>query len=255
MLQRVNILLRILTASSRGTISPIEGYKSAKIMENSQRVQQENSEAGTPAPEHKPEYKPETVKSKHKSALRFFLRLIAFHPWLLVVALLGLFAGSAVLAVYSLGYAGRIEELHSNTTEEPEVDIVRPINSASSDENNNPFPLWVVIAIALSCGGGCLVISRWLNGSTLSKKSQKRVNRYEVRLAQRRNYQTEPLAPKKPPVFVPPKTSTQTPTTRKANTTVTILPPQSNSLGIRQEPLVQPVEARKQNPISFVVRK
>lgn len=224
-------------------------------MENSQRVQQENSDAGTPAPENKPEYKPEkTVKSKQYSALGSFLRLIAYHPWLLVVALLGLFAGSAVLAVYSLGYAGRIEEPHSNATEEPEVDIVKPIASPSH-ETTNPFPLWVVIAIALSCGGGCLVISRWLNSSTLSKKSQKRVNRYEVRQAQRRNYQTEPLAPKKPPVFVAPKTNTQTETTRKANTTVTILPPQSNSSGIRQESLVQKAEAQKKNPISFVVRK
>jgi hypothetical protein len=223
-------------------------------MENSQRVQPKESEAGTPA-ENVPERKPKkTVIPKHNPALNFSLRLIAYHPWLLVVALLSLFAAGAVLAVYSLGYAGRIEEAQSSdATEQVEVEIVRPTESAPA-EANNPFPLWVVIAIALSCGGGCLVIFRWLNNSTLPKKSQKRVNRYEERLAQRR-YQTEPQALKNPPVFVPPTSKNAPDTTRKTNTTVTILPPNSNGLGIQQEPLVQPAEARKQNPISFVVRK
>jgi hypothetical protein len=247
MLQISKILLRILTAYSRCTIIRIEGYKSAKIMENSQRVQQENSHAATPAPETK-------VKSKQK-ALGSFLRLIAYHPWLLVVALLGIFAAGAVLAVYSLGDAGRIEQPQSSTaTEQAEVDIVQPIASPPV-EKTNPFPLSVVIAIALSCGGGCLVIFRWLNSSTASQKSQKRVNRYEERLAQRR-YQTEPQVPKKPPVFVAPKTSKLTPaTTRKVNTTVTILPPQSNYDGIHQESVVDSANKSKQNPISFVVRK
>ncbi len=252
-----HIWLRILKVYSRCTISRIEGYKSAKIMENSQRVQQETSDAGTPAPENAPEHKPEkTVVSKHKSALGFFIRLIAYHPWLLVVALLSLFAGGAVLSVYSLGYAGRIEESQTNDmTEQAEVEIVES-SSSPITEKSSQFPIWVVMAIALSCGGGCLVIFRWLNSSKLSSKNQKRVNRYEERIAQRRYYQTEPQAPKKPPVFVPPKTSTHgPPTTRKTNTTVTILPPHNNSLGIHQEPLAQPVEARKQNPISFVVRK
>lgn len=257
MLQRSTILLRILKVYSRCTISRIEGYKSAKIMENSQRVQQETNDAGTPAPENAPEHKPKkTVISKQKSALAFFVRLIAYHPWLLVVALLGLFAGGAVLSVYSLGYAGRIEELQSSdTTEQTEVEIVESSPSPTV-EKSNAFPVWVVFAIALSCGGGCLVIFRWLNSSKLSSKTQKRVNRYEERIAQRRYYQTEPQAPKKPPVFIPPKSSTHgPPVTRKTNTTVTILPPQQNSLGVRQESLVQPVEVRKQTPISFVVRK
>jgi hypothetical protein len=225
-------------------------------MENSQRVQPKESEAGTPAPENAPENKPEkTVVSKHNSALKLFIRLIAYHPWLLVVALLALFAGGAVLSVYSLGYAGRIEETQSSdTTEQAEVEIVQPLPSPSA-ETSTPFPLWVVVAIALSCGGGCLVIFRWLNSSKPSQKSQKRINRYEERLAQRRYY-TEPQAPKKPPVFVTPKTSTHVPpTTRKAKTTVTILPPQNSVLGVQQETLPQPIQTRKQGPISFVVRK
>ncbi|MBF2064971.1 MAG: hypothetical protein IGS39_11195 [Calothrix sp. C42_A2020_038] len=219
-------------------------------MENNQRVQR-LPEIGTPAPESK------IVKSKRNKALGLFLRLIAHYPWLLVVALLGLFAGSAVLAVYSLGNAGRIEQSQSSSiTEQPEIEIIEPIVS-SPIEKTNPFPLWIAIAIVLSCAGGCLVIFRWLNSSTSPQKNQKRVNRYEERLlAQRRQHQTEPRAPRKTPVFVPPKKTKHIPSTKqKLKATVTILPSQSNSLGIHQEPLADSLDLRKQNPISFVVRK
>lgn len=250
--------------NSSGTISLLEGYLNLhNTMNKSQRVQQEVPNAEVPSPNSK------ETKSKLNPALDFFLRLIAYHPWLLVVALLATFAGSAVLAVYSLGYAGRVEKIEPSSTEqtETEVEVVEPLPPATT--SNNPLPLWMVFGIAISCAGGCLVIVRWLNRGTNPQSSQKQINRYQKRQAQRR-YQAseintfnqprgfiEPRVLKNPPIFVPPASKALiSPPVRKNKTMVTILPsPQKTYFRSGNESLADSLDLRKQSSVSTILRK
>ncbi len=222
-------------------------------MENSQRVEPELPEPATPTSEKT------TAKLKHNSPWSFFIRLIAYHPWLLIVALLAAFASSAALALYSLGFVGRVEQ--SQLTEQIEVEVVEPSNPPA--ESTNPLPLWMVIAIALSCAGGCLFIFRWLNRAAVPQKNQKR-NRYQARQAKRnqppppqRSAFTEPRAIKNPPVFVPPQPRMPIPaTSRRPKTVVTILPPApTKPLRTRKETLADSLDLRKQSSLSSILRK
>ncbi|MGI8504038.1 MAG: hypothetical protein ACR2LR_23325 [Hassallia sp.] len=214
-------------------------------MENSQNVQQESTEA-TPLTADK-------VNRKSKSTNNFMLviHLLARYPWLLLVGLLGMFLGSATLAVYSLGYAGRVEP------EEPETiqaEVAQPINTPS--ETSNPTPLWMVAAIALSCASGCLIIFRLLNRPTQRQKDQKRINRYEARLA-RRPQKLEPRPPDNPPVFVPPSQSMSfVPVPSKTKPMVTVLPPEHTiPFDKSKESLADMLDIRKQSSLSAILRK
>jgi hypothetical protein len=233
-------------------------------MENSQRVHQELAGSETPTPDST------IAKSKHSPALDFFLRLITYHPWLLVVGLLVTFAGSAYFAVRSLGYVENIEEQKTSATEQTEVEaeIVKPISSPPI-ENANPLPFWMVLGIAVSCAGGSLLVFRLLNRSRIPQKNQKQVNRYQARLLQRQQEPSEsnifpqprglsePRALKNPPVFVPPPTKKQfSSKPRKSKSMVTILPSQHNkSFNPRKESLADSLDIRKQNYPSNFLRK
>ncbi|PAX52706.1 hypothetical protein [Brunnivagina elsteri] len=232
-------------------------------MENNQKIEQELPKTNTPTSDST------IAKSKHSPALDIFLRLIAYHPWLLVVGLLVTFAGSAYFAVRSLGYVENIEAQKTPTTEQPEVEaeIVEPISSLSVD-NENPLPFWMILAIAMSCAGGSLFVFRWLNRSTIPQKKQKQVNRYQARLSQRQEPLepntfpqprglSEPRALKNPPVFVPPPTKRQfSSKPRKSKSMVTILPLQQNKqFNPRKESLADSLDIRKQGSASNFPRQ
>jgi hypothetical protein len=233
------------------------------IMENNQRIQQELPKTDTSTSDST------ITKSKHSLALDIFLRLIAHHPWLLVVGLLVTFAGSAYFAVRSLGYVENIEVQKTSTTEQSEVEaeIVEPISSPSV-ESANPLPFWMILGIGMSCAGGSLFIFRWLNRSTIPQKNQKQVNRYQARLSQRQEPSeanifpqprglSEPRALKNPPVFVPPPTKRQfSSTSQKSKSMVTILPPQQNKqFNPHKESLADSLDIRKQGSASNFPRQ
>lgn len=214
-------------------------------MENNQNVQQEPTQAIA--------LTADTVNNKPKSisSLSVAMHLLARYPWLLLVGLLGMFLGSATLAVYSLGYAGRVEP------QEPEpikAEVAEPINTPS--QSNNSTPLWMVAAIALSCASGSYIIFRLLNRPTQRQKDHKRINRYEARLAQRQHQKLEPRPPKNPPVFVTPPQSipfVPAPTTKPL---VTVLPPEHIlPLDKSKESLADMMDIRKQSSLSAILRK
>jgi hypothetical protein len=216
-------------------------------MENSQNVQQEPTQAIALTADN--------VKSKSKSidSLNLLIHLLARYPWLLLVSLLAMLLGSATLAVYSLGYAGRVEP------EEPETiqaEVAEPINTPS--DTGNPTPLWMVAAIALSCASGCLIILRLLNRPTQRQKDQKHINRYEARLA-RRPQRLEPRPPENLPVFVPPSQSMSfvpAPAPSKRKPMVTVLPPEHTiPFDKSKESLADMLDIRKQSSLSAILRK
>jgi hypothetical protein len=219
----------------------------------------ENSQIEPESPEPAPAPEQTTPKPKHNSPWSFCLRLIAYYPWLLVVALLAGFAGSAAISLYSLGFVGRVEQ-QPPATQQAEVEIVEPISPPV--ENTNPLPLWMVIAIAFSCAGGCLLIFRFLNRAAVPHKNLKR-NRYLARQVERDQQPpqprafTQPRPLKNPPVFVPPQPRMPIPSPyRKTKAIVTILPPAPSKPTItRKESLADSLDLRKQSPLSSILRK
>ncbi|MBN3923882.1 MAG: hypothetical protein HWQ37_12185 [Nostoc sp. NMS4] len=163
-----------------------------------------------------------------------------------------MFLGGGAFALYSLGNAGPVPQ------EEPEkipVIVEEPINPPS--ENSNPTPLWVIAAIALSCGGGSLLIFRVLNRAKQPQKVQKQVNRHQVRLAQKHHQKLEPHLTKSQPIFVPqPQLMPVMQMQPKTKHLVTVLPAEhKHHLDKRTEPLADLMDLRKNSSLSAILRQ
>ncbi|RCJ27537.1 hypothetical protein A6770_25695 [Nostoc minutum NIES-26] len=214
-------------------------------MENSQSVQHESTQMTGPTLELT------NSKSGLIGGSNIFIYLLTQHPLLLLTGLLTMLLGSAALALYSLGYAGNAEQVEP---EEIPAVVENPIKTPS--ETSNPTPLWMVIAIALSCGSGCLVILRLLNRPTQHQKVRKQINRYPTRVTPSRPQRLEPQTLKNPPVFVPlqplkPFVSMQA----KTKPLVTVLPPEHrHPLDKSKESLADLMDIRKQNSLSSILR-
>ncbi|MEH2164805.1 MAG: hypothetical protein V7K38_28065 [Nostoc sp.] len=187
-----------------------------------------------------------------KQSSNVLVYLVAHHPWLLLTGCLAMFLGGGAFALYSLGNAGQVAQ------EEPEtipVVVEEPISVPS--ENSNPTPLWLVAAIALSCGGGSLLIFKMLNRKTQPQKVQKQVNRHQARLAQSNYQKLEPHLPKNQPIFVPqaqlmPMMQMQP----KAKHLVTVLPAEhKHHLDKRTDSLADLMDLRKDSSLSAILRQ
>lgn len=189
-----------------------------------------------------------------------FIYMLTRHPLLLLAGLLTMLMGSAALALYSLGYADTAE------IEEIPAVVETPITTPS--ENSNPTPLWMVFAIALSCGSGCFIIVRLLNLPKQRQKVRKPIKRQrqpipltpsdcEKRSARGNRPTWEPAALKNPPVFVPRQPLKPIYAMRpKPRTLVTVLPTEHrHPLDQRKESLAELMDIRKQNSLSRILQK
>jgi hypothetical protein len=213
-------------------------------MENSESVQQQSSQAKASIPESG---KKIAGRTGSKNPL---IHLLVHYPWLLPTGLSVAFLGSSAVALYSLSHVGRIEQ------QEPEIaeaEVVQPIKTPS--ENTNPMPLWMVLAIILSCASGSLILFLLLNRPAQRQKVKNHINRYQARVAQRRP-SVDPR-PKNMPVFVP--SQARTPIVAipiKTQPVVTVLPPQQNpSRSQGKESLANTLDIRKHTPLSSILRK
>lgn len=214
-------------------------------MENSQSVQHESIKVKGPTLELT------NGKSGLIGSSNIFIYLLTQHPLLLLTGLLTMLLGSSALALYSLGYAGNAEQIEP---EEIPAVVENPIQTPS--ETSNPTPLWMVIAIALSCGSGCLVILRLLNRPTQRQKLRKHLNRNPRPVASNRHQRLEPQTLKNPPVFVPLQPLKPfVPMQAKTKPLVTVLPPEhKHPLDKRKESLADLMDIRKQNSLSSILR-
>ena len=100
------------------------------------------------------------------------LKRIYYHyHWLFLFSLLFIFLGSSAIALYSLGY------VETAKREQPEpllAKVVKPISTKNNQKN--PIPMWSVIAIAVSCASGCLIVVRFLNRPTYQHRSKQRLS-------------------------------------------------------------------------------
>ena len=215
-------------------------------MENTQSLQEQPSEPKAPTSVS------ENCKSQQKDSSNV-IHVLVHHPWLLVIGLLAIFLGGGVLSLYSLGYVGFVQQAKPEE-EVLQAEVVEPTNTES--ETTNPISLWMVVAIALSCASGCLIIFRWLNRPAQHQKVRKQINRYQERLAKSRPLTAKSLPPQKPPVFLPPQPQKPAPTSAETKPVVTVLPPeQSFTGGKSKESLASMLDIRKQTSLSAILRK
>ncbi|MEH2238266.1 hypothetical protein [Nostoc sp.] len=215
-------------------------------MEKSQSVQREPTQLRRATPELT------NKKSRLKQSSNVLIYLVAHHPWLLLTGCLAMFLGGGAFALYSLGNAGQVAQ------EEPEkipVIVEEPISVPS--ENSNPTPLWMVAAIVLSCGSGCLLIFRLLNRKAQPQKVQKQINRHQTRLAQSHYQRLEPRLPKNQPIFVPQRQLMPIMQTQpKAKQLVTVLPAEhKHHLDTRPDSLADLMDLRKDSSLSAILRQ
>jgi hypothetical protein len=219
-------------------------------MKNSQSVQ------------HKPTQTTKTAldlkdnKSGAVDSSQVLMYLLARNPWLLLIGLLTMFLGSAAFALYSLGFVGYVQQ-PEEPDQIPEAPTVVEEATKTPSEMGNPIPLWMIAAIALSCGSGCLIILRLINQSTERQKVQKPVKRYQAPVVQGRQHRLEPQTPKNPPVFS--SVSSLTPFVSMQPQTkplMTVLPVEHrHRLDNSQESLTELLDIRKQSSLSAILRK
>ncbi|MEO1431385.1 MAG: hypothetical protein AAFS12_19210 [Cyanobacteria bacterium J06632_19] len=227
-------------------------------MENTQSVQQESSEVKESAPisdNNEPESKVNRVRYV---AVYLFMH----YPWLFLAGLLLMFLGGGAISIYSLGYVD--ESIKRKDSETLQAEVIPPKAPVEEKSNQNPIPLWMVAAIALSCASGCLVILKVLNRPKQKQKVKKQVvNRQQIHLAQRRYQAVEARLPKRkaparasngarrtPIMAMPPQKP-------KPKPVVTVLPPDQNFEPNQKgkDSLADIMDIRKQTPLSSMLRK
>ena len=159
------------------------------------------------------------------------------HPGLLFTGLLAILIGIASLAWYTLVNVGSKEQV-----ERPEILAVVAKPMTRSSQKNNPTPLWIVGAIALSCASGCLIILRLVNGEVLTvyKPTYKPITSPTREV---RNLNSSPM------VVVP-----LAPAPQESDSLETVLPSEDmQPLDKRQKILAQLMDIRQKNSWSAIL--
>lgn len=227
-------------------------------MENTQSVQQESSKVKESATISESNESTKKINSFGNVAIYLFTH----YPWLFLAGLLLMFLGGGALSIYSLGYVD--ESIKRKNSEELEAEVIPPqVMEEAVESNENPIPLWMVAAIALSCASGCLIILKFINRPRKPKIIKRVVNRDEIRLAQGRYQAMEARLPKrKTPVYVsshPRRTPIMAmpPQKPQPKPVVTVLPPEHSFKPDQnnQDSLADIMDIRKQNSLSSMLHK
>ncbi len=232
-------------ADSSSTISIKRGKHLKVVMENTQNVQQP-LEAKAPINEA---VKTGSALQTSKNSL---INLLVQHPWLVIAGVLLALISAAAVAVYSLGYVGRVK------LEEPELiqlEAESPITTTPQRTKAfySPVSLQMIAAITISCAGGCFIVCFLLNRLT-QQKIQENPNRVQSRLKQRRQKQLEPSPSENLPVFVPPAPESSHTSSEAAKPVVTVLPPEADFNKDGKDSLASMMDLRKQTSLSSLLR-
>lgn len=213
-------------------------------MENNQTVQNKSTQPAAISPDLT------NGKSRPTSSSKILLQMLARNPWLLLIGLSGIFLAIAAFALYSLGSVGYVQQQKEPETVS-DIPILLEESSNTASESSNPTPLWLIVAIALSCGSGCLIILRLLNRPTQAAKLQKQINHDKVQLVPVRQQRLQARSPKNSAVFAP--SSSLSPQTKPMMTVMA--PEQTPRLDQSQESLAELMDIRKQNSLPAMLRK
>ncbi|CDN13825.1 hypothetical protein RintRC_0988 [Richelia intracellularis] len=99
------------------------------------------------------------------------------YHWLFLFSLLVVFFGSSAIALYSLA---RVDTAKHEQQESVTAIVKKPITT--DRDAVSPIPMWLVLAIAMSCASGCLLIVRFLHRPIrrYSSKQSVRVGRTDL---------------------------------------------------------------------------
>lgn len=204
---------------------------------NNQSTQQQSSELS---------YSKVAGSSRRPAQLHgwnFLLELLKHRPWLLWSGVWAFLLAITAIAGFSL--------LHTSygKQEEPQPTPVQNPTETSS-QMGSPMPLWLLGAVAFTCGGGFLVISKRLKRSWQPSKLRKRVKHSFTRVITPRQQERLPVAT--PPQPQPPVV----PVPAETEPVVTVLPPEeSNPLDSDSESLADMMDIRKQRSLSSIWRE
>lgn len=178
--------------------------------------------------------------------------LLIQHPWIWLTGLLVIPLTIIIFAWYNLTQTGDVPQ--AEPEENSTLIVNEPIKTAS--EPSNPTPLWMVVAIALSCGSGCWMIIRLLKRPKSLQKVHKFANHHQKALPQVRRKKLNPRLSKKSSAIVPQPSPKQVlPTSPTAKHLVTVVPAEnSHPLDNSTESLADLLDIRKQSSLSSILR-
>lgn len=211
-------------------------------MEKSQSVNHEPTQLIEP----KSQSTNNQLGSKGRSNL--FIYLLTQHPLLLLAGFFTMILGTAALAFYNLSHISHFGKAEQTEPEPLPVIVEEPVIT----ERSNPTPLWLVMAIALSCGSGCYVIFRLFNRPNQRNKISKRVRSHQKALAPVLQPRWEVQTPKPLPALA--SLQPLNPATTKS--LVSVLPPANQyRLDKGKESLAELLDIRKENSLSALLQK
>ncbi|MBE9008169.1 hypothetical protein IQ259_24680 [Fortiea sp. LEGE XX443] len=192
------------------------------------------------------------IKLGSRRSSNTIIYLLTQHPLLLLSGFFMMILGTSALAFYSLSHVGGAKQSESESIP---VVVEEPITTTS--ENSNPTPLWMVMAIALSCGSGCYVIFRLFNRSTQPHKVPKPVRSNQKALKSVPKPKWEPQTSQNLPVFVPLQALQPIASmAMKSKSLVEVLPPPHQyRLDKGKESLADLMDIRKDNSLSTLLQK
>jgi hypothetical protein len=214
-------------------------------MEKSQSVNHEPTQLIEP----KPQLTNNQLGSKGRSTFLFYL--LTQQPLLLLGGFFTMLLGTAALAFYSLSHVGTPQQ----TEAEPlPVIVEEPVIT----ERSNPIPLWLVMAIALTCGSGCYVIFRLFNRPKGRYKIPKPLHNHQKALTPISQPRWEVQTPKR----LSPVLASLQPLNKvdsipaKTKSLVSVLPSAHQyRLDKGKESLAELMDIRKENSLSALLQK
>ncbi len=233
-------------ADSSSTIVNKRGKHLKVVMENTQNVQQ-------PLEAKAPINEAVNTGSELQTSKNSLIHLLVRHSWLVFAGVLLALISTAAVALYSLGYVGRVGR------EEPELiqlEAGSPIATTPqiTKASYSPVSLQMIAAIAISCAGGCFIVCLLLNRLT-QQKIQQNPNWVQSRLKQRRQKRLKSSPSQNSPVFAPPAPQSSHTSSEAVNTVVTVLPPEADFNKDSKDSLASLMDIRKQTSLSSLLRE
>ncbi len=217
-------------------------------MENQQSLQQPSSQSNN----SKPTSLRRSVQAQSTGS-NAILRLIGQQPWLVWSGVSVFLLATTAIAITSLIRAegGKYEELEPNPV---------ATEIAETSPQTSHIPLWLVGAVALSCGAGSLMILKLLNRPSsppqlrdLNRHSSVQTSKQAASLPNRQRRRR--LARSGQSVSVAARSlSTMAPIPLSTEPVVTVLPPEKSRLERSEADLAEMMDLRKQQPLSSILR-
>ncbi len=202
-------------------------------MENTQGLPPEPSES----PKSAPNLSESTSKPKNS--------LTTHYPWLLLMVL---FLVPVMVAVFAFNHLSQVEDMGADAPED--IPVVEE-SVTTTPETSHPTPLWMIIAIALSCATGCLIVFRLLKRSR-SKKFLKPNKQVKNSLEPSIKPNSQLLLSNKSSVF--PSLTPMEPISENTENLVTVIPPEdSHPLDNETESLAELMDIRKESSLSTIL--